>query len=171
MAGMTNKTGQLSRPGDMDKLKNVWMPLWLLAGGVVVQMGAAIYKSGSFSDAVTEIALHVGVSTVIMLIAVLIAAKFRGIDLGPFGSAVLKLAAVSVVPGAVMVFIGPMLGLVPLIGGLLMIVAQFVLFFAMLGAMFDLDESDTWYCLCVIFITFVAVYLVLVGPRLPWSGR
>jgi hypothetical protein len=52
-----------------------------------------------------------------------------------------------------------------LIGGLAGLGVQFVLYFALLGALFDLDESDTWYCVWVIFLVRLAVYFVTL-----WMG-
>jgi len=89
-----------------------------------------------------------------------VAAKFRGIDLGKFGPAVLKLAAVSVAPGAVFDLFFPLLNIVPL-GGLIGGVGVFVLYFALLGMFFDLDQSDTWYCVMVMFIVGVVFYLLV----------
>jgi hypothetical protein len=40
---------------------------------------------------------------------------------------------------------------------------QFVLYFALLGALFDLDESDTWYCMMVIFLIRLLVYFIQLG--------
>ncbi len=34
------------------------------------------------------------------------------------------------------------------------------------GVLFDMDESDTWYCVAVIFLVNVAVYLSLM-----WWGK
>ena len=36
---------------------------------------------------------------------------------------------------------------------------------ALLGALFGLDQSDTWYCVCVIFLVNVATYFSLLGLR------
>jgi hypothetical protein len=44
-------------------------------------------------------------------------------------------------------------------GGIVAAIGQVVLFFVLLGMFFDLDESDTWYCLAVVFVISVAVHL------------
>jgi hypothetical protein len=137
------------------------MPLWLLAGGVAVEIAAALIKMGNPQRALTHLWLHVGlkviVGTLIMLTGMLLAARVRGIDLGNVWTAAFKLAAVSVAPGAIMIFFTPVLSVFPL-GFLLVWLAHFCLYFALLGALFDLDQEDTWYCVCVIFLLHLAVY-------------
>jgi hypothetical protein len=100
------------------------------------------------------------VGTAVMLLAMLIAAKIRGIDLGRLGVAAYKLAAISIAPAAAVQFLSPITTFIPF-GGIIGLVVQFVLFFALLGALFDLDESDTWYCVWTMFFTRVGFYLLL----------
>jgi hypothetical protein len=134
------------------------MPIWLLGGGVVVELAAAFLRYPHAPQiAVQQLGVNMVLGTVLMLAGVLLAAKLRSIHLGSFWVAVLKVAALSVAPGAAMELAGPMLGLVPILGGLAALLLEVVLYFALLGAMFDLDESDTWYCLCVVFLVRIAV--------------
>jgi hypothetical protein len=51
------------------------------------------------------------------------------------------------------------------LGGLLILGVQFVLYFALLGALFDLDQSDTWYCVIIIFLVYLGVYFLLLWIR------
>ena len=92
---------------------------------------------------------------------ILIAARARGIDLGRFWTAVFKLAAISVVPSAAATLADPMLRYVPL-GSIVSLVGQFVLYFALIGLHFDLDQSDTWYCVGIIFLVRLTVYFGLI---------
>jgi hypothetical protein len=48
-------------------------------------------------------------------------------------------------------------------------VAEFVLYFALLGVLFELDESDTWYCVCVIFLVRLAAYFLLLAVVWKWA--
>ena len=98
--------------------------------------------------------------TAVMLLAMFIAAKVRGIDLGKLGVAAYKLAAISIAPVAIGEFITPIARFIPF-GGVIAWIVECILFFALLGALFDLDESDTWYCVCVMFVTRVALYFAL----------
>jgi hypothetical protein len=100
-----------------------------------------------------------------MLIGVLIAAKVRGIKLGPLGTAVLKLAAISVAPSAVALLITPIAMIIPF-GGFGVLLIQFCLYFALLGLMFDLDQSDTWYCVMIIFLINLGIYFLIYFA--PW---
>jgi hypothetical protein len=55
------------------------------------------------------------------------------------------------------------------LGGLLGLAGNFVLYFALLGALFDLEESDTWYCVWVIFLVRLAVYFAILSVRARWG--
>jgi hypothetical protein len=152
-------------PASPEQIRDLQLPLWLLGGGVAAELLAGFVFHGRAGASPLEVVLKLIVGTPLLLLAVWIAARFRGIDFGPVQTAALKLAALVVAPS----------GLIDLCGGLLMFVpfgfviawlVQLVLFFTLLGALFDLDESDTWYCLGVIFLVwlgFVAVLATLFG--------
>jgi hypothetical protein len=158
--GYRNASADKSNPVDPDQIKNVNLPLGLLAGGVFVELLSAVIWTHHLGSAIAELGLDLTVGTGVMLGAMMIAAKLRGIDLGKLGVAAYKLAAISVAPVAAMEFINPIARFIPF-GGLIGFVVEFILFFALLGALFDLDESDTWYCVCVMFITRVGLYFAL----------
>ena len=63
---------------------------------------------------------------------------------------------------ALVAVLGPVFAFIPF-GGLIVWVVEFCLYFALLGVFFDLDESDTWYCVCIIFMVSLAGYFLL-----PW---
>jgi hypothetical protein len=149
-------------PVDAEQIKNVYLPLGLLAGGVFIELLSTLVWTHHIGSALIELALDLTVGTGVMLLAMWIAAKVRGINLGRLDVAAYKLAAVSIAPEAAVEFITPVLNYIPL-GFVLVFVAQFILFFALLGALFDLDESDTWYCVCVMFITRTALYFGLMA--------
>ena len=137
------------------------MPLWLLGGGVVVDVVAAFLRQRCFcfDVALKEVGLHLIIGTTLMLAGVLLAAKLRGIALGPFWVTVMKLASISVAPQAIVALATPMLNVIPF-GGLVGWVGEFALYFALLGVFFDLDESDTWYCVCITFLVSLGVYFL-----------
>lgn len=151
--------------GDTDAIRNLYMPAWLLAGGVLVEMVATMLRSrGNIPAAVVQVAFEIGLGTAVMLAGMIAAARFRGIQLGPIGTAIFKLAAISVAPAAAVALLEPGLRVIPFgLGSIIGLFGQFVLYFALLGALFDLDESDTWYCVAVIFIAHVAVYFTFLG--------
>ena len=151
-----------AKPVDPEALKSFYLPLWLLAGGVAIHVVAAMLGRPTFDAALREVGLGLIVGTATMLGGMLIAAKFRGIDLGPLGPAAMKLAAICIAPAAVVLLLTPALRVIPF-GGLLGFAGEFVLYFALLGVMFDLDESDTWYCVCVIFLVRLGVYFGLLA--------
>jgi hypothetical protein len=147
-----------------ETIKNLYMPLWLLGGGIVIEVVAAFIRTRDPRLALTYVGVNVVVSTVIMLAGMLLAARFRGIDLGRFWIAAFKLAAISIAPGAVVTLFTPLLNAIPF-GGLLGWLVTFVLYFALLGALFDLDQEDTWYCVCVIFLIRLAAYFAILWLR------
>jgi len=146
-----------------DKTIDFHLPLALLAAGVIIEVAAALLSARSrlgLGATLQPLGMHLILGTATMLIGVLIAARFRGIDLGKLPVALLKLAAICVAPGAAVTLLGPALRVIPF-GFLIGLAGQFILYFALLGTLFKLDESDTWYCVCVIFIINVAVYFAL----------
>jgi hypothetical protein len=154
------KTESSAGKAEPETIKNLYMPLWLLAGGVVIEVVAALLRQGRLERALIEVAIEIIFGTAIMLAGILLAAKFRGIDLGRFWTAVFKLSAISVAPSALGALASPLLNVIPF-GGLIGWIGEFVLYFALLGALFDLDESDTWYCVFVIFLVRLGVYFLM----------
>ena len=144
------------------------MPLWLLGGGVVIEVAGALFRKPTPKTVFLDVGVNLIAGTAIMLVGILLAARWRGIDLGRFWTAVLKLAAISVAPAALGTALTPLLRVIPL-GGLLGLAGEFVLYFALLGALFDLDQDDTWYCVLVIFLVRLAVYFTLIVAVLKWA--
>jgi len=152
---------------DSEKLRNLYMPVGILAAGLIIELFAAYFRSPTMRAASVDMMLTLVVRTVIMMVAMLIAARVRQIDLGSLPLALLKLAAVAVGPSAVLVLLWPVFAVIPsgcyvIPVGLLVELAIFIgLIYTLLGAFFDLDESDTWYCVMVMFIVWVAAYFGL----------
>ena len=147
---------------DPETIKNFYMPLWLLSGGIAVEVIAAFLVQGSLGEALTYVGINLILGTVLMLVGILLAARLRQIDLGQFWTAVFKLAAIAVAPSAAWTIIAPITSFIPL-GWIIGWIITFALYFALLGALFDLDESDTWYCICVIFLVRLSVYFLLLA--------
>lgn len=147
-----------------DKTIDFHLPLALIAGGTLIEVVAALVRGGrspaGFTPHLTALGVQLVLGTATMLAGVLVAARFRGIELGKLPTAVMKLAAICIAPGAAVTLLSPAFAVIPF-GFILAFIAQFVLYFALLGTLFKLDESDTWYCVCVIFIINVAVYFAL----------
>ena len=151
-----------------DKTIDYHLPLALIAGGTLIEVVAALYRGShsraGFAPYLTDVGLQLVVGTATKLLAVFIAARFRGIELGKLPTAIMKLAAISIAPGAAFTLLSPALAVIPF-GILLGLLGQFILYFALLGTLFHMDESDTWYCVCVIFIINVALYFGLMAIR------
>lgn len=142
---------------DPQTIKDFYAPLGLLLGGLLVRIIAAAWNGGGM----VNLGLQLAAPFALMLPALLLAGRLRQINLGPLPTVAFKVAALSVAPGAIVLFFRPLLALVPFVGGLAQGALAFVAYFALLGALFDLDESDTWYCFCVLFLVHVAVYFSL----------
>lgn len=151
-----------------EEIRNLWMPIWLLGGGILIEVAAALLTHRHWTVGLTVVGIQVILGTAVLLAGVIVAARFRGINLGSSWPIVaLKLAAIAMAPDALETLLSPVLSYVPL-GGLIGWVVSFVLYFALLGVFFDLDESDTWYCVWVIFLVRLAIYFALLFTLLRW---
>src|ERR1035441_7182256 len=66
-------------PTDTDTIKNLYMPLGLLAGGMLIEIVAALLRSPSPAAALGSVAIELVVGTAAMLVGILLAAKLRAI--------------------------------------------------------------------------------------------
>lgn len=106
--------------------------------------------------AFTAVGIQLLLGTILMLGAVFFVAKQRGFQVGPLGSAILKLLAISLAPAGLMSLLSPFFEFIPL-GFIANLLIGFCLYFALIGLFFDLDQEDTWYCVMVIFLVNLAV--------------
>jgi hypothetical protein len=154
-------------PIDTEILKNQHIPLWLLGGGAVIESVAAFWVyGGDLSKVMAHIIVAVGIDTTLMLFGVLLAAKIRGIHIGSFWNSVLKLAAILFATAALGDLMFPIAMLIPFLGWVVVQIVQFILYFALLGALFDLEESDTWYFVWVIFLIDLGFFVLM--HWVPW---
>jgi hypothetical protein len=157
---------------DVEKIKTLYAPLWMLGGGIVIELIVVLVRSeAGFGAAALGVGLPLLATTGLAFAAVVVAAKVRQFELGSYGSAALRLAAVCVASQAVMDLLRPMLnfvghfaavGMISL-GSLVAGGVQFILYFALLGALFDLDQDDTWYCVCIMFVISVGLHFAMMG--------
>ena len=152
----------VERGFDERRFTDFQLPLALLCGGIVIEVVAGLFRTSTFELAMRHVGIDLIAGTILMLAGIIPAARWRGVELGSFWTVVLKLAAITVAPSAVVRLVSPVLNVVPL-GWLVGWIGEFVLYFALLGVLFDLDESDTWYCVCVIFLVRLAVYFTLLA--------
>ena len=152
-----------------DRTIDLHLPLCLIIGGVLIQGGAvilsALYSWTSIDRSLMRFGYRVGIEPAIMMVGIFIAAHFRRIDFGDRRVAIMKLLAITLTPGAVGLLLLPLAMFIPIVGGLGVWAVEFGLYFALIGAMFSLDESDTWYCVGVFFVLDVAAYFLLA-----WMG-
>ena len=154
---------------DVQKLTRQTLPLWLLTGGLLIEGLMTCLRVAWWSVNPNVAFLHflvdVAFSTAVMTAGVLIVARLRQIPIGSFHSAVLRLAALIVASDAVSDMLAPAAMFIPF-GGLALLLLNFALYFALLGTLFEMDESDTWYCMGIIFIIHLSLYF---GIGLLWK--
>jgi hypothetical protein len=143
--------------GDTERIRDIRMPLWILTGGVVVEVVAGLIHRRSFEAAMLHVGVNLIFGTVVMVAGMMVAAKMRGLVLGNFWNVVFKLSAIAIAPTALVSLLMPGLIVLFCIGYLIALALAFVLYFALIGALFDLDQGDTWYCVIVIFCVNVMV--------------
>ena len=149
-----------------DKTMDLYAPVFLIAGSVAVEAIATTLNRGgyaSFPAAMVAVCVDMVVTSIFILIGLLIAAKIRQIKLGPLPSAILKLFAIASAPSAVMDLLRIPFRFIPILGWLLVWVGGFMLYFALIGVFFDLDQEDTWYCVMVILVVKIVAFILLVA--------
>lgn len=147
-----------------DPVKDLYAPLGLIGGGLFVEaMAVWLFRDSSrdFISSLRLMGLSLCLNTGLLLAGIWLAARVRQIELGKLPVAIMKLCAVSIAPGAVMILLAPVAGFIPFLGGLVLWIIGFCLYFALIGFFFDLDQQDTWYCVVVIFLLRIAVVLGL----------
>jgi hypothetical protein len=139
-------------------------PIVLLAAGLTILFAMAWRDAtpGNVLDAFGRLGTELLLSTALMLGCVYLAARVRQFNVGPFSQAIIKLMAVSVAPLGAMVLASLVLRFIPF-GWIAVAIGGFCLHFALLGVFFDLDQEDTWYVVCIIFIANVAVQFAMLA--------
>jgi hypothetical protein len=155
-------TDRIATGADTETIRDLYLPLWLLAGGVVIELIAAFFNSASLPDAAAALGADLIVNTSVLLVALLLAVKLRGIELGNFWTVLFKLAALSIAPRAASTALNvPLSHIMFPFGAVISLILVFVFTFALLGALFDLDESQTWYCMGVIIFCEIAMRVIV----------
>lgn len=146
-----------------DRVKDLYLPLFLIAGGTIIELAVALMgRSRSLAFAMGAVGTFMVINTIIMLLTVMVVAKIRAINFGPVPTALIKLCGLSIGPGAVGSLLSLVFSWIPIIGALSGWIAGCILYFALFGAMFDLDESDTWVVVLSVFFVRLALFVGLV---------
>jgi hypothetical protein len=152
-----------------DRVRDLYLPLGLLAGGTVVEIIATLVFNGARATTLVSMLRSMSVSLVlstgIMLVAILLAGKLRHIDYGRLPVAILKLSAVVVGTIGITLTLGVIFMMVPIFGWFLFLALPFVCYYTLLGALFDLDASDCTYTCFVMIIVWI-VYTFAISPML-----
>jgi hypothetical protein len=145
-----------------DPIKDVAIPSALFLLGVVMTFIEARYGRGmtNMVEAMAFTGFMVLFNLVLVFAGIMIAVKALDLGLGPIGPALLKIAAISVLPGASAAILQHMLGLN---GVFIAWIASIVLTYGMFILMLGLDLNETLYCTAFIWFVRTWVGYALVG--------
>ena len=155
-------------PGEPDKsfpnkVIDLYAPLCVFGASVGIESIAillAVNKTGLPASAFAgDVVIQMAFILICLSLGVFLCAKTYQIKLGPLPSALLKLLAISVAPGTAMDLMSVPLHFLPLLGTVLNWLFGFILYFALLGVFFDMDQEDTWRCVMTIFFMRIMVLL------------
>jgi hypothetical protein len=152
-----------------DRVRDLYLPIGLIGFGTIVEIIASYFFPGprgfSLVGVMRELCVDLFISTSIMLVAILLAAKLRQIDFGKLPVAILKLSAVVVGTIGVSLSLGTALAVIPFLGIILWMVLPLVCIYTLIGALFNLDESDTGYTATVMIGVWL-LYVFLIRPMI-----
>jgi hypothetical protein len=149
------------------------LPLILLGIGLMLMFGEASFDAhrhhGSLVMSLLKVSVGLIVNIILVIAALVVAAKFTGIYFGKVPTAILKIAAVYIAPttlgGGLALVLGGDLPYVILGGGI-----SAVLYWCLLSYLFRLDGSQTMACVFCISILTMVSHLFLAGSMLAALG-
>ena len=144
---------------------NLWAPMFLIIAAVGGEIAATFIQTRGSPKAIPvammTVSIEMIVGTIFMMIGMYLAAKSRQLKLGSFATTMFKLCAIAVAPGAAIDLLSIPCRIIPYFGWMFAWVVGFMLYFALIGTLFELDHDDTWYCVKVIFLLKVILGLAL----------
>jgi hypothetical protein len=145
-----------------DPVKDVAIPSALFLLGVLVTFCEARYGRGmtGIAEAMAFTGFMVLFNIALVFAGIMIAVKVADLGLGPIGPALLKIAAISVLPGAVA---GMLLHVVGLNGVFIVWIVSLILTYGMFMGMLGLDLRETLMCTGIIWVVRTWVGYALVG--------
>ena len=161
-----NAEGEKKESALTQATRDVYLPLGLIALGVILSMIESRYVLGSFStgSALVYVFISNAINVVMMFIALMVMVKLFDVGLGPVGPALLKVAAVAMAPGA----IGGIISHLFMGGSYVGWVVQLLLIWWLLWLLFQMDFQEVTMCTAIIWLirnfvgTFVVVALLAV---------
>jgi hypothetical protein len=159
-----------------EPFKDLYLPIGLFVLGVLFTCLEARF-SLHIRD-VGVVLAYAGIMTAINLVLVftgiMIATKLMDLGLGPVGPALIKIAAISVLPGAVANLIG---AAIPIGGGYIGWFISLLIIYGMFMGLLELDFQETMICTAIIWVIrtwagYALVILILsgIGLSLPGTG-
>ena len=145
----------------MQKQKNVFIPLGLIASSLVVVFAYQMFFADDILSplqAVTYISLSTAVIIPILLIGLYIASSVIGISYGPLHTGLLKLLAIYLAPEACQSIINIIMGDYTLLGWFV----SLIIYYALTMYLFELDPDETFYTIIILTITKIIASIFLV---------
>ncbi len=148
------------------------LPMILLGIGLVLAIGDAFVQTRgglSFIAAIIGVIIATVINVILIVIGLLVAAKIAGINFGPVGTAILKMAAIYLAPTTLGNLVTQVLGgdmAVTILGNAVSI----VLYWGLLSYLFKLDGQQTMICVFCIGLLRLLAAMLVVGAVLAAMG-
>lgn len=133
---------------------DLWLPLGLIAMGLVVTFIQKLYFSDSTGEgiiiAIITAAVEIMLTIPFLLVGTIAAAKLLDLSFGPLGPALFKMAAIILGPSAIGTIttfaIGNFMGF--FVGSMV----AFIVYWTLVSMLFNLDGADAFYVIIIIWI-------------------
>jgi hypothetical protein len=167
------------RTGDYnigEPIKDLYLPIGLFLVGVLLTFFEARFALHirDIGFALSYTGIMTMINLVLVFIGIMIATKLMELGLGPVGPALLKIAAIAVLPGAVANLIG---AAIPAGGSYIGWFISLLIIYGMFMGLLELDFQETMICTAIIWIVrtwagYALVMLILggFGFMLPGTG-
>jgi hypothetical protein len=152
-------------PNKPDPRRDTYVPLALLAIGLIVAVihfGYTMKPGAAVAAAVLVVAIKLIFGMIFMLGGALLAARFAGVNFGPLGPALLKLAGLCLAPSALGDLVTGLLGGDVAVGQLGRIV-EIVLYWSLVSYLFRLDGWHTVVVVGTITIVKIVAFSVVIS--------
>jgi len=147
------------------RVKNIFVPLALLVAGIIAYViDASLHGLNNPVFIMVFVAFHVIVNLVLVFVALMIGVKLLNLGLGEVGPALLKIAAVALLPGAIGSIIAFKLF------GYVSWGVTVLMYWGLMAYLFELDMQEMWIITAIIWVIQTWVGFILIGIMLSMIG-
>lgn len=153
-----------------ERRKHVYIPLGMAVVSFIILCVSSTFLGDTLISSVTEQGISLAVMIPILLLGLFTGAKFLDIGYGPLNTALLKLAAILLVPDACFILIFVLFGssgmlfgsfAVMLVGGVLGWAMSIIVYYFLISYLFDLDPNDTFKTVIALFLTKLLLGIII----------